>query len=44
MAVSLRQDPAQKWEAIVFTSRRWMCFVSDGNVKAVGKYLRETRT
>ena len=28
----------------VFTSRRWMCFVSDENVKAVGKYIRETRT
>ena len=26
----------------VFTSRRWMCFASDGNVKVVGRYLHET--
>ena len=53
MAVSPWQDSAQNdlptinrdsWEAIVFTLRRWMCFVSDGNIKFVGRYLRETRT
>ena len=27
-----------------FTSRRWMCFVRDGNVKDVNRYLRKTRT
>ena len=27
-----------------FTLRRWMCFVSDRNVRGVGRYLRETKT
>ena len=26
-----------------FTLKRWMYFASDGSVKAVGRYLRETR-
>ena len=25
-----------------FTSKRWMCFVGDGNVKGEDRYLRET--
>ena len=53
MAVTLWQDSAQKrpaynkhwdyWEAIVFTSKRWMYFASGESVKAVGRYLREMR-
>ena len=31
------------WEAIVFTSSRRMCFVGNGTVKGVTRYLRETR-
>ena len=53
MAVSLWQDPLQKrlahskhgtiWGAIVFISKRWMYFPSDGNVKGGSRYLREMR-
>ena len=32
------------WKVTVFTSKRWVYFVNDGNVKVVSRYLRETRT
>ena len=34
------QETWDYWEATVFTSKRWMHFVSDGNAKAVSRYLR----
>ena len=32
------------WKAIVFTLKSSMYYESDGNVKVVGRYLREART
>ena len=52
MTVSLWQDSAQirlahnKHGIIrgsLFLHQKERCFVSDGNVKAVGRYLRETK-
>ena len=52
-AVSLWQDSAQKQlvhkkHGIIgrpcLYVTKWMCFVSDGNVRGVSRHLRETRT
>ena len=31
------------WDVIVFTSKRWMYYAKDGNVKAASRYLYESR-